>query len=253
MRTPLLLLHGNPDTHHVWEGVVPLLDGWTCLTPDLPGFGGTPPMRGPITLEGMAAWTDTRVPESGRVHLVAHDFGGPFALAWAVLHEDRVASVTLTNTLFHEGFRWHRFARMWRTPLLGELAAQFTSYRIFRAEVRRGGPGLSEGQIRDAYDRVTPATRRAILPLYRAHGPDVFTKPVPGRQDSWAEAWRALGARVPSQVLWGERDPYLPPESADKLGCQRIIRFPDSGHWLCAEDPEGFSAPLRELLEQVDG
>lgn len=248
-----MLLHGNPDTHHVWEGVVARLDGWTCLTPDLPGFGGAPPHTGPITLSTMAAWTDTQVPDAGPVHLVAHDFGGPYALSWAVLHAERVASVTLTNTLFHEGFRWHRWARIWRTPILGELSAMFTSYGIFRAEVRRGGPGLSEAQIRESYDRLTPATRRNILPLYRAHGPGVFTEPVPGRELTWAEAWRELAAQVPSQVLWGEHDPYLPPETAEKLGCQRIIRFPDSGHWLCAEDPEGFSAALRELLTRAEG
>jgi pimeloyl-ACP methyl ester carboxylesterase len=33
-----------------------------------------------------------------RAHLVAHDFGGPWALVWAADHLDAVGSITLINT-----------------------------------------------------------------------------------------------------------------------------------------------------------
>src|SRR5882672_9085560 len=39
---PIVLLHGNPDTHAVWSGVVErLAASYHCFAPDLPGFGNT--------------------------------------------------------------------------------------------------------------------------------------------------------------------------------------------------------------------
>lgn len=53
--------------------------------------------------------------------IVAHDFGGPWALAWAARNPDVLASATLINTGVLIGYRWHRYARVWRTPVLGEV------------------------------------------------------------------------------------------------------------------------------------
>ena len=65
-----------------------------------------------------------------RVHLVAHDFGGPFAAAWAADHPGNVASVTFVNTGVLVGYRWHRMARIWQTPLLGELSMRALNPRL---------------------------------------------------------------------------------------------------------------------------
>lgn len=242
---PALLLHGNPDTGAIWEPVVTRLqDRLCCHVPDLPGFGRTPSPTWPITLPNLAGWVASLLDELGvnePVHLIAHDFGGPFAGAFAVLHPERVATITLANTLFSEGHRWHRWARIWRTPVLGELAMALTSYPIFRAEVRRGGPGLSEEQIRAAWEASQTTDRQHVLRLYRAHPPDVFEQPVPGRDLSWARAWRAVAAERPSQVIWGVQDPYLASDGPEKLAPRRIVRIEEAGHWVQAEAPDRFA------------
>ena len=56
-----------------------------------------------------------------QVHLVVHDFGGPFGLTWGLEHPDRWASVVLINVGVLPGYSWHTMARRWRTPVLGEL------------------------------------------------------------------------------------------------------------------------------------
>ncbi|MBL27964.1 MAG: alpha/beta hydrolase, partial [Rhodospirillaceae bacterium] len=39
---PLLLLHGNPQTHAMWHAVAPVLAGrFTVVCPDLRGYGGS--------------------------------------------------------------------------------------------------------------------------------------------------------------------------------------------------------------------
>jgi len=249
----VLLLHGNPDTADLWRATMARLPDWRCVALDLPGFGDSEPHGDAPSLPAFADWVSAALDalEIGTaVHVVAHDFGGPYGIAWAVLHPDRVASVALSNTLFFPGLRWHRWARVWRTPLLGELATALTPQWVFRAELRRGGPGLSQAHIDAAWARVTPATHRAVLRLYRATSPSVFGEPVPGRPESWHQAWLMLARSVPSLTLWGERDPYLRVAWIEELGTRQVERFPHSGHWLPAEDPDGFTARLADFLSE---
>ena len=73
------------------------------------------------------------------MHLVVHDFGGPFGLLWGLQHPDAWASVVLINIGIMPGYTWHTMARRWRTPVLGEL----TQAWIPRSAWRRGD---AEGQ-----------------------------------------------------------------------------------------------------------
>jgi pimeloyl-ACP methyl ester carboxylesterase len=69
-------------------------------------------------------------------------------------------------------------------------------------------------------------TQRAILRLYR-------TSP----EERLAEAGRDLHRiDCPALVLWGDRDPYIPPRFADAYaaalgGDARAEHLPDAGHW----------------------
>src|SRR5208283_5024659 len=92
---PVLLIHGNPDSGLMWEGVAGRLAArFHCIALDLPGFGRSeaPPALAP-SLDGMAAFVE-RFRQSAEIgeplDLVAHDFGGLFALAWAIRHPDKV-------------------------------------------------------------------------------------------------------------------------------------------------------------------
>ena len=57
---PLLLLHGNPQTHLMWHKIAPrLARDFTVVAPDLRGYGasGTPPTRpdhAPYTMRTLA-------------------------------------------------------------------------------------------------------------------------------------------------------------------------------------------------------
>jgi len=75
------------------------------------------------TAFGYAAFVDAALAALGieRAHLDLPDFGGPIGLAWAATHADRPASLTLIDVGILPGYKWHRLARIWRTPVLGEL------------------------------------------------------------------------------------------------------------------------------------
>ena len=60
--------------------------------------------------------------ELDRVHLVVHDVGGPYGLAFASLHPQRLQTLTIFNTNFFPDYRWHFWARVWRTPVWGAMS-----------------------------------------------------------------------------------------------------------------------------------
>jgi pimeloyl-ACP methyl ester carboxylesterase len=238
---PVLLLHGNPDTADVWDAVARrLAPQHRCLAPDLPEFGRSlAPASFEASLDGQSAWVDGVVSALDLrepFDLVVHDFGGLFGLAWAIAHPARVRRLAILNTMFFPDYRWHFWARVWRTPLLGEISFLLNTRRGFTRELRRGSSGLPVGYAHEAYARLTPAMHRMVLRLYRAADPATFAP----RQ----EGLRALVAAVPTIVVWGDRDPYLDSRLAERFGAREVHHLPECGHWLQVEDPEAVATRL---------
>ena len=198
--TPTLFLHGIPDSSEVWSAVTAKISGsYHCLAPDLPGFGrSSQPEHLRLTLDGMASFVDALVSALGitePLNLVVHDIGGPYGLAWAVRHPHKVASIVILNTVFQPEYRWHRYGRICRTPLLGELMQLLTTQSGLARELRLSS-GLKKPTreyIAATYRQLGFATRRMVLRLYRALDPAQFTE--------WDQQLRRLTAAVPSLVL----------------------------------------------------
>ena len=242
---PVLLLHGVPDTCAVWRHVTPALAArHRCLAVDLPGFGGSSSSADfDASLDAMARWVeDARVAlgADDPVDLVVHDFGGVFGLAWAIRNPVRVRRLVILNTVFFPEYRWHFWARVWRTPLLGELSFGCNTRWGLSLEMRRGSRRLPRAHAYEAFVRLTPATTRMILRLYRATDPAAFA--------AWQQGLRSLMATVPALVLWGDRDPYIDASFADRFGASEVRRFSDTGHWLQVEEAAAVGNHLARFL-----
>src|SRR3984957_5105381 len=88
---PVLLLHGNPDSGIMWEGIAErLAPHYRCGAAERPGFGHSEvPANFERSLDGLAQFVEQFLNAAAierPLDLVAHDFGGPFAFAWAVKH-----------------------------------------------------------------------------------------------------------------------------------------------------------------------
>jgi pimeloyl-ACP methyl ester carboxylesterase len=233
----VVFVHGNSDAGADWEPLMERVSEFaTVVAPDMPGFGGADKRSDQdYTLAGYAAHLAGVINQLGleRVHLVAHDFGGPFALKWAATHPETVASVTMINTGVLLDYRWHRLARLWRTPVVGELIQRATTPRIARFVVRHDNPGLPEEWVeRIAGHAVPEGTKRAVLRLYRS------------TQSADMEALVApLRERDPDAlVVWGDADVYIPVEQAGRqreiFPRVRIEMLPGVGHWAWLEQPD---------------
>ena len=225
---PVVYVHGVPTNSDDW---LPFLEKTGGLAVDLPGFGrSAKPADFPYSIAGYAGFLDGWLAEAGvdRYRLVVHDWGA-VGLALAQLAPERVERLVVINAVpFLPGYRWHRVARVWRTPLAGEMFMGFT----FRWNLRRGlRDGVPNRTVPDEFiDSFWPhfdhGTQRAILKLYRSAPPDVLA---------------AAGARLgeitaPALVVWGMPEPYLPEKFADAYadslgGPARVEKLEGARHW----------------------
>jgi pimeloyl-ACP methyl ester carboxylesterase len=181
---------------------------------------------------------------------VVHDFGGPFGLFWGVQHPQAWASVVLINVGVLPDYKWHAMARVWRTPLLGELANAWIPRAGFQRAMQRVNPkGLPRDFVDKMYDDYDRGTRRAVLKLYRA-------TPDPGR--TAGEVGAAIAAlHKPALVVWGAKDPFIGVQFAERqrefFDVQDVVILENSGHWPFQDDPERVAQAITAFLSSQLG
>jgi pimeloyl-ACP methyl ester carboxylesterase len=232
---PVLYLHGAPTNSDDWVGFLRRTGG---LAPDLPGFGRSgKPGHFDYSIPGYARFLEQYLDliEVERVRLVVHDWG-VVGLAFAQRHPERVERLVVMNAIpLLPGYRWHRTARLWRTPLLGELAMGATTRPLLRRASREANatPGpLPEAWLDTVLDHFDQGTQRAILRLYRSAPSEVLAR-------AGAELHRL---ELPALVVWGLRDPYIPAhfaaDFARALPHAELLELPDAGHWWWLDRPD---------------
>jgi pimeloyl-ACP methyl ester carboxylesterase len=223
-----LYLHGVPDSSDLWLAFLARSGG---LAPDLPGFGRSgKPGSLSFTIEEYADFVEGFLEQRGveRVSLVVHDWGA-VGLAFAQRHPQRIARLVVIDAVpFLQGYSWHRTARIWRAPLLGELSMGAITRRTLRllSKESNATPGPMPQQWQeDVLAHFDQGTQRAILRLYRSSPPETL-----------AAAGSRLGEiDAPALVVWGAKDPYIPARFgaayAQALGGAELLELTDAGHW----------------------
>ena len=237
---PLVFLHGNPDTHEAWNGVVEQLKSqFTCYAPDLPGYGQSDP-QDDVSFEKQVEWVGALLTGLGleRPHLVIHDVGSNYGFAFTAKHPERVGKLTIFNGSFFPDFEWHFWGKVWRVPVLGELTMLLGNRTLFVKETMKGSPTLPREYAERNYDSYGKKTRKQVLTFYRWLDPKKFT--------GWDTLLLAALKTLPAQVIWGDQDPYIPARTADRFGV-KVHRYPQYGHWVMVEAPVDVAAHIRAL------
>ena len=240
---PALYVHGVPTNS---DDFTPFLERSGGIALDLPGFGRSgKPAHFDYSVAGysrfLAAFTEHAGAE--KVSLVVHDWGAA-ALGWAQANPGRIERLVIMNAVpLLEGYSWHRIARAWRTPLVGELAMGVTTrwgLRLLSREATASDGPAPDELIDRVWEHFDHGTQRAILKLYRSAPPHAL-----------AQAGAGLGElRCPALVIWGREDPYIPSRFAEAyaqaLGGEAELRLVDrAGHWPWIDRPEVIAAVTR--------
>lgn len=255
---PVVLMHGVPASSFLYRKVVPRLAaaGLRGVAFDLPGLGlADRPADYDYTWTGLGRFCGHAVDALGldRFHLVVHDIGGPIGLELAAARPDRVASLTLLNTLV----RAHEFKKPWSmrpfgVPGLNRLWLASTRVRpIFRTLMYLQGFGdrsaLSKEEV-DAYGEL----------LHRGDGGRAFLKIMSSFETT--EAKTALytaavrGTKYPVKVIWGRDDPALTMERfgriAEELTGTTAVQLPGK-HFFQDDGAEAVSAAMVDFVTRV--
>lgn len=244
-----LLLHGVPESSHMWRSLLPALSGagWRTVAPDLPGFGDSP-VDPPTTWERQVEAVERFRVDAGLEHvvLVVHDWGGLIGLRWACEHPDAVRALVISGTGFFPDGRWHGMAEGMRAPGTGEELMASLTRDGFAGMMRQLSGGLDDESI-DEYWKcfADEPHQRAVLELYRSGDFSVLER-YDGRL-------AALG--VPTLLLWGAGDGFAPPASAERFAREipgsRLVVLDDAGHFVFEDAPEACADAVVEFLSAI--
>ena len=99
--TPLVLLHGFPLDHHLWDDIAPLLeDRFDLILPDLRGFGESTTVDARYSMDDYASDIAGLLDQLGiqKAVIAGHSMGGYVALAFARLYPARVSGLALISS-----------------------------------------------------------------------------------------------------------------------------------------------------------
>ncbi|KVN04236.1 SDR family oxidoreductase [Burkholderia stagnalis] len=267
-RTPVVLVHGYPDTSSVWQDVAPrLARQHYVIAYDVRGAGlssapaRTADYRLAKLTDDFIAVIDALCP--GRpVHLIAHDWGS--IQGWEFVTEPRLAGRIASYTscsgpcLDHVG-HWLRERLLRPTPaslgkLAGQLARSWYVYLFHLPLIPELGWRLWLGR---AWPRLlrriekTPVAPRATqaddgargVRLYRANFIRCLFTP------------RERYAHAPVQTIVPLGDKYVSPALSEDLSRwvpQYYRREVAAGHWLPLADPARFAGLAQQLIDAVE-
>ncbi len=236
---PVLFLHGNPTNADDWRPFLERIEGRRrAFAPDFLGWGKAdrpPGFR--FTMEELADWLERLIEALTleRFDLVVHDWG-VIGLVVAQRRPDAVGRLVVMDTVpLFPGYRWHWVARLWRRRGVGELlnatVTRFGTTQLMRQATPR--PGSLPEVVDRFHEHLDAGNKRAILDLYRAADPDRLVA-----------AGRDLGRLSgPALVAWGEQDPYIHADFADRWaerlgGEPQVLRLENAGHFPWLDRPE---------------
>ncbi|MEU2347517.1 alpha/beta hydrolase [Modestobacter sp. NPDC049651] len=272
-----LYVHGLGGASTNWTDLAALLavrfEGYAL---DLPGFGRTaPPSRGSYSMQrhvqatvDVLEWVvDQPGPGQGRpVHLVGNSLGGLVSVWVAARRPDLVATLTLVSPampVYRVPPAFDRVITLVMLPGVPALAER----RLAGVSAEQRVRGLLQMCFGDPsrvpQERIDEAVAEMRERDQQPWAGQALTRSLRGLMTSYlrlgrANAWRmARSVRVPSLVVWGDRDklvdPRLAPRLAATLGDARLQVQPGIGHLAMLEAPEPTARAVLALAEDAAG
>lgn len=242
-----LMLHGYPESSHMWEGVMPAVAeaGWRAVAPDFAGFGDSPPDP-PGTWERHIESLERFRLELG-IELcvpVVHDWGGLIGLRWACEHPGAVEALVISSTGFFADGKWHGMARAMKEPGTGEQLIEGFTREGFDAVMRQSSDGMSAEAIEHYWKGFADETRRrGHLELYRSGD---FSK---------LERYDLAALGVPALLLWGENDEFAPLSGARRfereLPDTELVVVEGARHFVFEDAPDQCAEALTRFLARL--
>lgn len=268
---PLLLLHGFPQTHHIWHLVAPqLLKTYNVVIPDIRGYGESskPPGVESYAKSAMArdciALMDQLGYKDQSFYVCAHDRGARIAHKLCVDHPHRVKKTILldicptlamynyTNFQFAKAY-FHWFFLIQAAPLpetaIVNSAEQFT--KMYMGARQGDSVSIFDKRCYDAYEK-------CLSDMDTVHGMcnDYRASASLDMEEQKSDLENARLIQCPLLVLWGKKG--VIEKCFDAVKEWQAVTDPkitvqgyavDSGHYIPEEVPDATTEAILSFLK----
>lgn len=242
-KPPIILLHGMSTSADSFRELMHLLAGdYRLIAPDIPGFGYSE-NTDPYTMEHLIEWLadleqSLKLP---LVHLIGHSFGGVLALGQTLSYPEAVERLVLVAPAVF-------------------VAGQYPDW------LKKVGKNLRLMEAGIVLSRVL-LERQIRVPFYDASKMDetIWDRRRMDYANSRASA-AAMNAvafydvrpyltqvKQPTAIIWGEDDPVVPHNHAEKLEQQipysKVHKVATCGHIPMLERKQEVAGIIREFLQ----
>jgi pimeloyl-ACP methyl ester carboxylesterase len=255
----VVLLHGFPEFWYSWHRQIEPLAaaGFRVIVPDQRGYNlsskpvGVSSYAMPELVSDVIAIADQLGKK--KIFLAGHDWGAAVAWSTALLHPQRIAGLAVLNVPHPSVMRRflstrpRQFLRSWymfffQLPRLPEALFSAFNFRAgSRSLLRSSRPGTFSAGDLDQYRAAwsQPGALTAMINWYRA----LFRTRIKFQNKT---------VRVPTRILWGERDDFLLTEMAHEslryCTSAELFTFANATHWLQHEEPARVSKLLIDFF-----
>ena len=243
----VVLMHGFSASLHTWEGWVERLgDDYRIVTLDLPAFGLTGPNEsGEYGADYYADVVEELVESLGIDSFVVggSSMGGEVAWRYALDYPERVEKLALVGAAGYETDGEMTLIRLARMPVVNRVPRHVTPRFAVRDMVESAYADdslVTDETVDRYYDLIRrEGNREAIVRRLRA--------PADSRADEIPDV------DVPTLVMWGEQDTWIPVEHAhrfdDDIPDTRLVTYDGVGHVPMEETPDLSAPDMAEFLE----
>jgi pimeloyl-ACP methyl ester carboxylesterase len=245
----VVLLHGFPSDHHLWDELVPeLKKKCTLLLPDFPGAGGSEALAEPLTLELMARSVEAVLVNENieQAIICGHSMGGYTALVFARLFPEKTKALSLIHSSAYADSEERKTNRRKAIALIGkgelekEIFLKSMAPNLFAERFRNAHPEI----IRMIIEKGKSLSGATLISFYRA---------MLEREDA-SEVLK--NATFPVQWIIGDEDTSTPMkdalEQAHLAAVNSISIYRDCGHMSMLERPAALIKDLDAFFTFVN-
>jgi pimeloyl-ACP methyl ester carboxylesterase len=256
----IALVHGIAGSSEQWEPAMRVLaERFTVVAPDLLGHGRSAKPRGDYSLGAYASGLRDLLAALGhdRGTILGHSLGGGVAMQMAYQFPERCERLVLVSS-GGLGREVHFLLRAAALPGSEFVLPVLAANRIINAGASLGGV-LRRFGIRTGPD--VEEMWRSFSSLGDVEARHAFIQSLRGVIDPRGQRVAAsdrlyLAQRIPTMLIWGERDPIIPVRHGraahDMIPGSRFEVFPDAGHFPYRDQPRRFIKTLSDFIDTTE-
>ncbi|MGJ3236283.1 alpha/beta fold hydrolase [Marivirga sp.] len=256
---PLLLIHGSFSSLHTWQSWQKnLAQDFRTISVDLPGHGLTgpnPEAQYNTDYYAHLLWKLMKKLNYDSIAIAGNSMGGQVAYKMALLEPEKVKKLILLNSSgariandtakFKDQNNFSVFSLI-NHPVFSKLMTSITPKFLFKMSLEQvyyDKSKITEDKIQMYYDLMLhEGNRTATLKRFSQRAPSEFEK--------------LAKIKIPSLIMWGEYDSWIPVEHAYRfdsiLPNSTLKIYPNAGHVPMEEIPEETAKDAVEFLKATE-